>query len=490
MNMNLTCPECGGRLRLDLATTTMRCPKCGYTPTTDLDAKAAEVKARGPRKDVVLRNTAGLSPRAVVLFDNAQDALHLGKQDEAAGYLKDALDLEPEFDDARMMLVRLSEDEAIKRDHLSTILARNPGHAEAMQMMLVLNGRLSAEQMARAQASDGPVQQRAKGPVGATTQSPRCPRCEGDLTVLDGSGQAECRFCGWRGEARAAGVGGDDLLMAALLERRAQPVRWQIDQRVLHCQSCGAEHTLPGDKLSSRCPFCHSTQVLVQDALGSFEQPDGLLPFVISREEAGARIKERLQGLDERLKGWLDDNRVARATLNGYYLPFWLFDAQVTVNRTRIDRSHSRMGTTRGSVQPAYQHSSEQDGVLSLPVCAVVSPPPALTAALGAFDLSKLIPYDPAQLSRYGAELYTQDVDAAALTARSRITQMMRERHERRGANDDRDVTINVYSLIQTMSYRLALLPVWAATLEERDGDLRPALVNGQTGKVVLGVVG
>ncbi len=37
------------------------------------------------------------------------------------------------------------------------------------------------------------------------------------------------------------------------------------------------------------------------------------------------------------------------------------------------------------------------------------------------------------------------------------------------------------------MSFRLLLLPVWIATLSEVDGDTRPALVNGQTVRVVLG---
>ena len=34
---------------------------------------------------------------------------------------------------------------------------------------------------------------------------------------------------------------------------------------------------------------------------------------------------------------------------------------------------------------------------------------------------------------------------------------------------------------------RLVLVPVWAMTINERDGEVRPALVNGQTGKVALG---
>jgi hypothetical protein len=48
-------------------------------------------------------------------------------------------------------------------------------------------------------------------------------------------------------------------------------------------------------------------------------------------------------------------------------------------------------------------------------------------------------------------------------------------------------VTINVFTSIQQLSFRLVLMPVWIATLVEEDFDVRTALVNGQTGKVVLG---
>jgi hypothetical protein len=37
------------------------------------------------------------------------------------------------------------------------------------------------------------------------------------------------------------------------------------------------------------------------------------------------------------------------------------------------------------------------------------------------------------------------------------------------------------------MSFRLLLLPVWAAAITEQDGDQRHALINGQTGRVALG---
>jgi hypothetical protein len=49
------------------------------------------------------------------------------------------------------------------------------------------------------------------------------------------------------------------------------------------------------------------------------------------------------------------------------------------------------------------------------------------------------------------------------------------------------DVEMNVSTLVIQMSFSLVLMPVWVATLTERDGDLRTALVNGQNGQVALG---
>ena len=63
----------------------------------------------------------------------------------------------------------------------------------------------------------------------------------------------------------------------------------------------------------------------------------------------------------------------------------------------------------------------------------------------------------------------------------------MRDKYDNRQLSDDRQVSIHVTTAIQQMSFRLVLLPVWIATLVEQDKDVRGALVNGQTGQVVLG---
>lgn len=483
MGINLTCPQCGNRMSIDLATTAVMCKQCGFKRGTGLDEKAAEMRAKGPRREVTLSNEDDYSARAVSLFYSAHDAVFAGDMVEAIDSLQDAIDLEPEMLDAHLWMAKLSDDQKTKRDHLSTILAIAPGHPEAIQMMLVLNGRLTSDQTERALKSEGPVLQRAETPVTATTKTLRCPNCNGDMTVNEESGQAECRFCWYAAPIPRRDTASPDSLVAALLERRAQPVQWVIGERLLHCKECGAERTIAADQLSTRCPFCDSNQVIEQDALGSFTQPDGILPFKIRREEAGALIKERLKGVTERVKGWFDNNKVAKATLNGYYLPYWIFDAMVEVTRTRIDNRPTKDSVVYNA---PYQQTKQRDALYDVGVCAVKSPAPDLTRQLGDYNVRGLMEYEPNLLAKYPAQLYTIDFDKAALEARSAVANVMRARYTQRELKDDK-VSINVFTNVDQMSFRLVLVPVWIATLVEEDKDHRMALVNGQTGRVVLG---
>ncbi|MBL8155832.1 MAG: hypothetical protein JNM70_16740 [Anaerolineae bacterium] len=490
MGIKLDCPECGQRLRFDLNTTVVECPHCGYKRTNGLDEKIAEVRAKGPRPNISLTSHDDINPRAVSLFYTAHDHLFEGKTEAALAELREAIEIQRDFFDAHLWIAKISPDEAVKRDHLSTILAYNPGHTEAMRMMLVLNGRLTQAQADSLNSTQEPSVRHAEGAVATSTTTLRCPNCKGDLSADPHTGRVVCRFCGYTAESPPKIQANGDLLFAALLERRSQPVRWVIGERLLHCNECGAERTIAADKLSTRCPFCGSNHVIEQDALQSFEQPEGLIPFTITRDEAGARIKERLRSFSERIKGWLDNNKVKAAALNGYYLPFWVFDAIVEVNRTRIDQNpydKQRWPTAAQAIAQAYQRMTYQEVLGEVEVCAVTSPSLELTGQLGDYDMQELVSYEAGLLARYPASLYTVDFDKAALEARARISLQMRGKYGSRELGDDEDVTINVFSNVQQMSFRLLLLPVWIATLVEEDRDRRIALVNGQTGQTVLG---
>jgi predicted RNA-binding Zn-ribbon protein involved in translation (DUF1610 family) len=352
-------------------------------------------------------------------------------------------------------------------------------------MMMVLNGRLTPEQAARTYHSDSPERVRVDSPVGTTTKALLCPVCGGHLTVDDDAKRVYCRFCGHEEALKENADVGGDVLGMALMERKAQRVQWVIGERLLHCNQCGAERTIPARKLSMVCPFCGSNQVIEQDALKTFEQPDGLVPFAMSEEQAKSAVRERLKTMGVRLYSVFDNNKVARATIEGMYLPFWVFDMLLDVSVTTTDKhtfdkdpSWFQAGNT------GYQHMKSLGGINGMAVCAVKSPPPELTKELGEYELDTMLPYEPNLLARYPAQLYDMDFDDASLEARGRASEQMRSEQL---ASKDSNVEMSVSTSVIQMSFSLVLMPVWVATLYERDGDVRTALVNGQSGRVALG---
>jgi len=260
-------------------------------------------------------------------------------------------------------------------------------------------------------------------------------------------------------------------------------VKWQIGERLQHCNNCGAERTIPQGRLSGACPFCGATAVIIADATDSLEQPDAIVPFRIDEESAKQAVIERLKGIDERLYGLFADNRIASAALEGVYLPFWVFDAVIDVTRTLTAYHPSRRNEGR-RITALDSTTHFQDGMIGIPIPAVNAPPARLVSETTPYTFDQAAPYHPNLLAKYPAALYSRDFETAALDARTIAAAATRARH---GHSEAHEAEVRVSASVQQMTFRLALMPVWMVSLVERDGDRRLALVNGQTGRVALG---
>lgn len=481
----LTCPECGTRMRYDFAEKRIQCPDCGHSP---LDAKMAEVKAEGPPQyGGAIMHRGELNIHARSAFNTAQDQLHDGDSDDALESFKRALFYQPDFVDAHLAIADLVEDEATKREHLGFILAHDGSNQEALRRLMVLNGRLTEAEAARTHHHDDQRIEHVEQVQANAGESLLCPVCGGNLTIHR-SGEVRCKHCGHTEMRQTERDVRADSLSMALLERKAKPVRWVVGKRILHCNQCGAERTIPARKMRAECPFCDSAQVVQQDAIESLEQPAGLVPFKISRDEASARIRESLESFKNRIANLFDKNRIAGQTIEGLYLPFWIFDAWVEVTETRSYMSAQSAESMLGlrASQPRQEENRFTDALINIPICAVTSPPASLTRKLSPYDLDAMLAYAPKLLAKYPAELYSVDFDTASLEARSIVSKTMRRKYEA-AQRDSEQMRLRVSSLVQNMSFRLVLLPVWIAQLTEVDGDRRVVLVNGQSGEVVLG---
>src|SRR5258708_1691269 len=340
-------------------------------------------------------------------FDSGQDALFKGNKQAALDCFQRAADYMPDWPDAHLWIARVSDDEKVKRDELGVVLGLAPNNLEAVRMIMVLDGKLTPEQAAQTYHDNDPQVQQAPDAVSAKVASLICPKCGGELTVNQLLNRVECRFCGYTAPLSKHASTDGTLLSMALLERKAQPVKWSVGGRVVKCQQCGAEHTIPSGQMSQRCRFCGSTQVIVGDALGSFTQPEALLPFTLDDALAKENVEHALHGLGERFVGLFKSNKVEREAVEGVYLPFWVFDAVIEVTRVK----------SVGFVEE--ERTTTTDAQYDVAVCAVKSPPRELTAQLGAYDLRAAIQYDPHWLAKYPAQMYSIDFDAASLDARA-----------------------------------------------------------------------
>lgn len=483
MRDEMLCPHCGQRMRYDFKTQGIRCVQCDHSP---FEAQQAKVQS-SPRPHVKINHTGEINRNAFSAFQSAHDYLHQGDQPRALEALRRAITFQQDFTDAHLWLARLIDDEKAKRNHLSIVLAYDPGNLEALCDLMVLNGEMTAEEAAQTLHSRDQEIRYVEEPVATRAEVLLCPTCGGHMTVHDESGTVECAFCGYSEPHQPRGVmAGGASLAKALLRRKAQPMRWVIGARLLHCNECAAERTIPARKLSTTCPFCGSTHVIQQDAIGSFEQPEGLLQFAIRKQDAWGRIDRELKSFRQRVANLFDNNRVKHVSMEGVYLPFWMFDVMSQITVTRRPKANTKIGYSRSHLPPTTTRYDFTDGLYDVPVCGVNQPAQELTDRLGRYDLGPLIPYEARLLARYPAQLYNIDFDAASLRARSIAGRQLQDKHSLVITGDDQ-TQVSISSMVKQMSFRLLLLPVWVATLIEQDGDTRSALVNGQTGQVVLG---
>lgn len=471
------CPQCDARMTPSPDGQHVWCQFCG---TTRDDAPAlAQLAAylerhpggdgyRPPSRDYDM----DLDQRRVL--DDAWECIQEGDLPTARFLLRRALQRDDQFADAWYLLAQATQDPAERLLYLDKTLAIQPYHDYAWREKGVMEGVIPAQ--------DAPTIEPVDGAVAAESETQACSLCGGALAFDVAAGALLCAHCGHQVGAPVAGHyhGGYDRLDNALLQRRFGFSRaWDIGERVLVCQNCHAQLTLSGTALSTQCPFCDSAHVLVEDAVGSFEEPDALLPFKLDRAAAARAVHARLA------PGLRGD--VVRGELLGVYLPFWAFEGLVSVV----------IPPTAMIAEPVLGGAFPVSDVL---VGGVERPAQAVLYELMPYDLDALVPYDPRFLAQWPAQIYRVDVIQASITGRAYIKHAARlqatghsippvelARTDSNGYNPPDTPLWRVARVgIEGLNYRLLLLPVWMITLVLRSGAHLPAVVNGQTGEAII----
>ena len=170
-----------------------------------------------------------------------------------------------------------------------------------------------------------------------------------------------------RGHARPGEIEELDLVRA-LREMPDDQRGWQTETRTVQCQSCKAVSVFDPKRVGQRCEFCGSPELVDYQEIKSPIRPQSLLPFKVA--ESAVREQIRRWYKSKWLAPGALKSRALVDTVNGVYIPYWTFDAQVvcpweadaghyyytTESLSRQQGQHRRRGrcsTCAGSRRPA-----------------------------------------------------------------------------------------------------------------------------------------
>ncbi len=514
----MECPRCQqAQLAFDWSIGTMRCSACQYRlyeddqpaePAAPPHTPAFTVDPRQPDVETAITQATAVMPAATAptgkqppvafdvprVLDTEAIPAYLSSYEQVRmrGRLKDAvlaladddreafrrvllsvLEISEDHADTWLHLASMAEDAEEQRRCLEHVVAISPGHPVAMRIMAQLDGRLqeTALPASRRKLDEGQV---------ATTRL-SCPQCGGTLTYNEATKEVNCAFCGYHI------IDADDLdrtdrhstILEGNVKRKQQAHNWNIGQKWLHCDECGANITISRNTLTNTCRFCQSRHIVQESIQHRFEQPDLIVPFTVDERAAHEAVNTHLSTGLRRITRLFAD-AVDRIDLQGSYLPFWVFDADMIVNW------HWTNAPVHG------QHPILLSDIL---YHAAPTPDRELLLKIEPFHLRKGVDYDPRLLAVHPAQLYALDMTQSSIDVRTRLGREatkkaepgLRIRRPRGYDREDNPGRLQMNARTQFLTYRLALLPVWTGQLIEEDGDTRQILVNGQTGEVALG---
>ncbi|MDO5643032.1 MAG: zinc ribbon domain-containing protein [Paracoccus sp. (in: a-proteobacteria)] len=338
-----------------------------------------------------------------------------------------------------------------------------------------------------------------------------CDNCGASLIFSPGLQSLECPYCGHIQKIGpgAVPVSPDRALQWDAGHKVPQLVEIPLEKglnldaggdlvqqiRTLSCPNCGARFELDADSHATTCPFC-ATPVVTDTGTSRQIKPQGVLPFVVTEEQARAALEDWMGRLWFAPSGLLAYSRRGRR-MTGVYSPFWTFDAETssgysgargdwyyetvyvteTVNgqTRRVPRQvrRTRWTPVRGRVSRAF------NDVLVLAATAL---PRRMTDALTPWDLSHLHSYSPQFLSGFEAEGYTIPLASGHDIARREMEAVILMDVRRDIGGDEQRVT-GIGTDYSAETFKHILLPIWSAAYRYNGNSYR-FLVNGQSGRV------
>lgn len=329
-----------------------------------------------------------------------------------------------------------------------------------------------------------------------TTVSYQCPNCGAPLSFHPGDARVVCAHCHteldaaalderYRAQEEAAAKTAEEKEAAA----NAPDAQWSEEERaamqVQTCSACGAELVSDANTMATSCAYCGSPNLLPRRFDGML-RPEVIIPFKKTKEDAVAALKKFYQGRWLLPDAFKDANRIKE--IQSMYVPFWLFDADVSASATFRAETDYVTETSDETITETRIYSCHRSGTMSfhaVPADGSRRMDDNYMESIEPFDFSALIPFSPAYLAGHLADKYDVDAKASAPRIDRRVrTSAVSILADTVKGYHRRSLDGNAQIAKRDGAVRYAMVPVWILTTRYENQPYT-FMMNGQTGKVV-----
>lgn len=250
------------------------------------------------------------------------------------------------------------------------------------------------------------------------------------------------------------------------------------------CQSCGGEVIGDVNTAATVCPFCGNNVIVAQQFSGSL-RPDYIIPFKIDKEKAKEALKNFMKGKKLLPDLFTEENRID--SIQGVYVPFWLFDADadaaLSFKATKVtcwsDRDFDYTKTDYYQLLRSGKIAFDR-----VPVDGSTKMDNKYMESLEPYDYNELVEFGTPYLAGYLADKYDVDANESMPRANERIknSTVAAFRSTTQGYSSCTPTGSKID--LSNHNIRYALLPVWLLNTKYKD-QIYTFAMNGQTGKFI-----
>ena len=175
-----------------------------------------------------------------------------------------------------------------------------------------------------------------------TSVSYKCPNCSAPLSFQPGHDKVTCEYCGTEFEVKTIEEMFNKQEERAAQAAEAKEAKWDTEHagseftedesaflKTFTCSSCGAELVCDENTMATECCYCCNPTMIPSRFKGMLK-PDYVIPFKKTKEEAVEALKKFYEGRKLLPDAFTTNNRVE--DIQPRYVPFWLFDSEVTAS--------------------------------------------------------------------------------------------------------------------------------------------------------------